>query len=488
MRFAIKGNFFNDQFHMPPTSGLNSVETIIGKVAPFDLSQELWQCPVDYRHILGAVISAQQGFAKWREISLVERAKLLSELAVALKSRREEFEQAIIGELGLTNAEAAEEMDNAIGSIEIILKNAQGRIKSISIGNSTIEYRPLGTVLVVSAFYPPISQSCYQLVSALLAGNSVIYKPSEKHCYSSQLLIEVMANLKLPKGVVNLLQGDGEMVLRLVKEKDIKGIIFTGTKEVGKRLLEITHQDLTKLVVLNLGSKNSCIIHQDADIELALRELLHASFAFCGQRHTSTSLVAIHESLKDQFIERFHELAKKIVIDHPVEFAESPFMGPLVDKMAVDNYLLYVGMAKREGFVEIMRGKVLEHKYKGYYVTPSIHYADSFNHQSHFLSSEILGPDCTFISYREIEQAIEIANASEFGLVTSVYTNDSKTKQMCLNNLKAGIVNFNCPTTLVNNQMPFLGIKNSGNYRPQNTMLIDACVFPVVSTEQKDLA
>lgn len=280
-----------------------------------------------------------------------------------------------------------------------------------------------------------------------------------------------------------MIQGDGEVARRLVKDRRIRGVFFTGSKEVGLNILKATHHDLGKLVALELGGKNSSIIHADADLDNALAETLKGAFLTTGQRCTSTSIVAIHNSLKDQFIERFHQLAKKIIIDHPIEHDKAPFMGPLVDQQAMETYLTFMGMAKREGIEEIMRGKQIEKAKKGFYVTPSIHLAQRMKEDSHFLMNEIFGPNCTFIGYNDLEEALQISNATEYGLAASVFTKDQNVYQKCLMEIDAGLVNLNRSTAGASAKLPFGGVKSSGNYRPAAVSTIDACVYTMTSLE-----
>ena len=204
--------------------------------------------------------------------------------------------------------------------------------------------------------------------------------------------MECFDKAEFPKGVVNLIQGDGETAARIIREKSVKGVFFTGSKEVGQKILSSTHQDLSKLVALELGGKNSSIIHHDADVSMVIPELLKACFMTTGQRCVSTSLVPIHESIADEFISKFHNYTKRLIIDHPTNYEIEPFMGPLIDQQSVDNYLNYMGMAKREGIEEIMRGKKINKKFQGHYVSPSIHLAtpDQMN-SSHFMTSELFG-------------------------------------------------------------------------------------------------
>jgi succinylglutamic semialdehyde dehydrogenase len=142
-----------------------------------------------------------------------------------------------------------------------------------------------------------------------------------------------------------------------------------------------------------------------------------------------------------------------------------------------------MGMAKREGIQEIMRGKQLEKSKKGYYVSPSIHLADRWNNDSMFLHSEIFGPNVTFIPYDTIEEAIAIANATEYGLATSIFTKDINLYKLCVDEIDSGLINLNRSTVGASAKLPFGGVKNSGNYRPAALTTIDACVYQMASLE-----
>lgn len=489
MKFEIKGNYFNNSFQLSPTSGPNSVDKIIKRTCPADLGTLLWEMPVEYRHIDQIIDSSVRGFNYWRDTSIDTRIEYLRKYQEQLLVRQDDIANAIALETGKPLWEAKIEASAVIGKVSVTIEDALPRIQTKNfpeiMPNTTghIYYKPIGPCLVIGPFNIPCHLANTQILSALAAGNSIIFKPSEKTAYSAQLLIECFHQAGFPKGVINLLQGDGESATRLVKDKAIKGIFFTGSKEVGLKIVKNTYMDLTKLVSLELGGKNVVIVHSDANIDHALAELIKSSFLSAGQRCTSTAIIAIHDSIKDEFINKFHALSKKIIIDHPIEYEREPFMGPLIDQHAVNNYLNFMGMAKREGIEEIMRGKQLERKTPGYYVSPSIHYSSSFDKNSHFLTSEIFGPNCTFISYKEIEQAIQIANSTEYGLTSAVFTADRTLYDLCVKDVTCGIINLNRSTTGASPKLPFGGVKNSGNYRPASIATIDACVYQMVGLD-----
>lgn len=489
MKFSILGNYFNNAFHLPATSGPQAVETTIKRSCPADLSLILWEAPVEYRDVEKVVESANMGFKTWKKFTQETRNNFLKKYQDEVSKRKDEMALAISYETGKPLWEAKTEAASVIAKINVTIEDSLPRIANKNFKNimpntdGHIFFKPIGPSLIIGPFNFPCHLANGQILSALAAGNSIIFKPSEKTCYSAQLLIECFHAAGFPSGVINLLQGDGEIARRLVKEKSIKAVFFTGSKEVGKKILDITHNDLSKLVSLELGGKNITILHDDANLEHALQELLKACFLTTGQRCTSTSIVAIQRKIHEQFIARFHELAKKIIIDHPIEYTREPFMGPLVDQSALDAYLLFMGMAKREGIQEIMRGKQLEKSKKGYYVSPSIHLADRWNNDSMFLHSEIFGPNVTFIPYDTIEEAIAIANATEYGLATSIFTKDVNLYKLCVDEIDSGLINLNRSTVGASAKLPFGGVKNSGNYRPAALTTIDACVYQMASLE-----
>ncbi|MFZ9000128.1 MAG: aldehyde dehydrogenase family protein [Bacteriovoracaceae bacterium] len=490
MKFELKGDYFNNEWVAPKTKGTDSTERFLLKNSPCD-NQSLWMCPIDYRHIDPLVESAAKGHKVWRGTSFEDRKNALKRYQEKLLSKKNEIAEAISWETGKPLWESLTEAGALISKIDVTINDSLPRISNKEIEdilpdtNGHIIYRPLGPCFIIGPFNFPCHLANGQITSALLAGNSIIFKPSEKTCYSSQLMFECLAEADFPNGVVNFIQGDGESASRIVKRKEVKGIFFTGSKEVGKLILKQTSGSLDKLVALELGGKNSSIICKDAQLDLTIEEVLKGSFLTTGQRCTSTALVPIHRSIMDEFLSKFHDLAKKLIIDHPFEHEKEPFMGPLIDELAVKNYLNFIGMAKREGIEEIMRGKKIEKKHNGNYVTPSIHLAEKFDSSSLFLMSEIFGPNCTFVPFDELDEAIAIANGTEYGLAASIFTKDINNYKHCINEIETGLVNLNRSTVGASSRLPFGGVKSSGNYRPAAVTTIDSCVYMMSSLEYK---
>ncbi len=487
MKYAISGNFFNNQFHLPPTSGLESVETIIRKKSPANLEQILWEAPVDYRHINPIIDSVMSGFDLWRNQKIEHRISLLKKFQQELSKRSQILLESISLETGFPSWEVDIDIQDAISKIDFLIENSLPRISELQIkqpnNTSQLHHIPVGPCLIITPFNKNLISACEFITTSLLAGNSIIFKPSERMCYSSQIIVEALVAAQFPSGVINLIHGDAELTRRICRERKIKCIFFTGSKEAGKDIMDIASPDLHKTVLMALSSKNATILCKDANIDVAIPTLLQSCFLSAGQRCSSTSIVPIHKSLIGKVVSKFHELTKRIIIDHPTIHPSTPFMGPLIDEQSLNNYLLFIGMAKRSGFEEIMRGKAIEKKHPGYYASPSICLASKFDPKNHFLTSEFLAPNCTFIPFDEVDEAINICNSLDFGLITSIFTNSDPIKQKCLDEIQSGTINFNISTLYSNPNLPIVGIKNSGNNRSWGIASIDSCVYTRSSNE-----
>lgn len=493
MEFNVRGDYFDGNFHLAPLSGTNAVEKVLEKESPANLEHKLWTMPVENGHIDKVIESSIKGYKSWKRTTIKERSTYLKKFQDEVTKRKDEIAKSIALETGKPLWEAYTEVSAVIAKVDVTLNESLSRIsnvhtKGIMAGvDGHVYYKPIGPCFIIGPFNFPCHLANGQILSALIAGNSVIFKPSEKTAYSGQLLAECIHAAEFPAGVFNMIQGDGGIARRILIEKEVKGVFFTGSKEVGSKILKDTCEHLDKLVALELGGKNTCIVHKDAHLDHALMELIKASFLTTGQRCVSTSKIAIHHSIKDEFIEKFHNLSKKLVIDHPIEHEIEPFMGPLIDHKSLENYLVFMGMAIREGAQEVMRGKQLHKNFKGHYVTPSIHYLENPDPNGHFISAELFGPNVTFIPYNEIEEAVEISNMSEYGLASGVFSSDRSIYDVCVRELDCGVVNFNRSTCGSSSKLPFGGIKNSGNYRPAAVAMIDSCVYPMASLEQVEI-
>lgn len=488
MKMQLKGDYFDGQF---AGNNLSGAQEKILKHSPADISNVLWEVGIQYDHIEAVIQSAEKGFEVWRKTSFEERIGYLKKYQEAVRARKDEIAMALALEVGKPLWEAKTEAASLDSKVSVTITDSYERIKQKTIkevmpkiDGHTI-YKPLGPSFVIGPFNFPCHLANGQILSALLAGNSIIFKPSEKTIYSAQLMMECYHAAGFPKGVINFINGTGHTASKITSDKRIKGVFFTGSKGVGLRILENTYKDLNKLVALELGGKNSTIIHHDTNISHTLPELLRAAFLTTGQRCTSTSMILVHKKIEQEFISKFKELTERIRVAHPLSTPE-PFMGPLVDEHAQNLYFNFCNFGKEEGAEEIVSPRKLDVGYNGYYVSPSIHYAKKPNLQGKFVQEEVFGPSCFFVPYEDIDEAIHIANSTQYGLAASVFTRDADIYNLCLRDIDAGLINLNRSTVGATARLPFGGLKNSGNHHPAAVSMIDACVGTVASLETLD--
>jgi succinylglutamic semialdehyde dehydrogenase len=488
MQMQLKGDYFNGRFIQPELA--NAQEKIL-KRCPGDLSQVLWEAGVYYEHIEAVVQSAQKGFASWKKLSFEERIGYLKKYQELVRAKKDEIAMALALEVGKPLWEAKTEAAALDSKVTVTITDSYNRIKQQTIKDvmpkidGHVVYKPLGPSFIIGPFNFPCHLANGQILSALLAGNSIIFKPSEKTIYSAQLMMECFHAAGFPEGVINFINGTGHTASKLTSDKRIKGVFFTGSKGVGLKILENTHQDIGKLVALELGGKNSTILHHDTNISHALPELLRACFLTSGQRCTSTSMILVHRKIEQEFINQFKAITEKIRVGHPLSSPE-PFMGPLIDEQAEKLYFDFCNFGKTEGAEEIIAPKKLDVGFNGHYVSPSIHYAKNPNLDGKFIQEEIFGPNCFFVPYDDIEEAIKIANSTQYGLAASVFTRSSDIYKLCLSEIDAGLINLNRSTVGATARLPFGGLKNSGNHHPAAVSMIDHCVGTVASLETLD--
>jgi succinylglutamic semialdehyde dehydrogenase len=493
MQMLLKGDYFNGRFSHPDGLGsLSGAQERILKKCPSDLTQTLWEAGVFYDHIEPVIQSAQKGFETWRKLSFDERVGFLKKYQEIVRARKDDIAMALALEVGKPLWEAKTEAAALDSKVTVTITDSLERIKVETIKNvmpsidGHVVYKPLGPSFVIGPFNFPCHLANGQILSALLAGNSIIFKPSEKTIFSAQLMVECFHQAGFPEGVINFINGTGHTASKITGDKRIRGVFFTGSRGVGLRILENTYKDLGKLVALELGGKNSSIIHHDTNMSHALPELLRACFLTTGQRCTSTSMILVHRKIEQEFISQFKALTERIRVGHPTKSTPEAFMGPLIDEHAEKLYFDFCNFGKQEGAEEIVAPRKLDVGYQGHYVSPSIHYAKKPDLKGKFIQEEIFGPNCFFIPYDDIDEAIHIANCTEYGLAASVFTRDAEIYKRCLRDIDSGLLNLNRSTVGATARLPFGGVKGSGNHRPAAVSMIDHCVSTVASLETLD--
>jgi succinylglutamic semialdehyde dehydrogenase len=483
--FPVLGNFFNGQFQRPASAHGEWVSR-----SPADFSDELGRFQYSYSSVEEAIQSARVAFPKWRRMPIAERADLLKKYQAALKRREEELCEIIAREVGKPLWEAKTEVGAMLNKVDITLNESMKLVADFEIPKimdntlGACRYRPLGVMAVIGPFNFPGHLPNGHIVPALLTGNTVVFKPSEKSPMVGQLMAECFQEAQFPAGVFNLIQGEREVGRRLCVHEGVDGVLFTGSYEVGTRIKQDTLQQHWKLLALEMGGKNPVIVWEDAEIDLAVYEILTGAFLTTGQRCSATSRIMIHHKVLDQFVTRFHERSKAFAIGHPLE---NPFMGPLIDQGSVDRYMKFLGIASREGCELVMRGKSLELPVQGNYVTPSIclfrQCSLEQTKKSVYQQTELFAPNVAILGVSELEEAIEQANCTQYGLAASVFTQSREVYEKCWDGLQSGLINWNKSTVGASSRLPFGGLKKSGNHFPTALSATLYCTLPVASLE-----
>lgn len=483
--WTLKGNYARGQF-MPSTKEHRGL--IVKKLNPSNTDELLWILEEQQDQIHAILESLLHGQELWKRSSLELRKQCLIQYGKALQQREEEIALTIAMETGKPLWEAKTEAAALKQKVDITLPEAelkltQQRLEQLMpASNGYLTPKPIGPILVIGPFNFPCHLANGQIVSALLAGNSILFKPSEKTCYSAQLMVECLHEAGFPPGVINLYQGGGEGTQMLLQSKIIKGIFFTGSLAVGQRIAQQVATQFDKLLALEMGGKNTTIIHADAPWEHSLAETLQSCFLTSGQRCTSTSIVALHESIYDKWLQAFLELTNRITIGHATLSPQETFMGPLIDERSEMLYAQFQAQAIKDGARLTKPAVKLELPTPGHYWSPSVYEFDG-PQTAGIIQQEIFAPQVTIVPYKHLEQAIKLANCTEFGLSAAVFSQDREVQQHCLQEIEVGIFNINRSTVGASGKLPFGGFKLSGNYRPAGSAMINACFQSTASID-----
>jgi succinylglutamic semialdehyde dehydrogenase len=484
----VKGNYINGEFLLPDDPNGTWVDR-----SPADFSDELGVIEYSYAALDQAVNFAHQEFRKWKTTPIAERAEYLKKYQSELKKRSEEIVEIIAREAGKPLWEAKTELTAMLNKVDVTIQESMKLVSDFEIQGimentrGYCHYRPLGVMAVVGPFNFPGHLPNGHIIPALLTGNTVVFKPSEKTPLVGQVMAECFHAANLPPGVFNLVQGEKEVGRRLSIHEKVAGVLFTGSYEVGVRIKQDTLLQHWKVLALEMGGKNPSIVWEDADLDLALYETLVSGYVTAGQRCSATSRIIVHRNVFDQFLNKFHNRAKAFSIGHPIE---NPFMGPLIEQGAVDRYMKFLGIAVREGCEMVMRGKPLDLKHKGNYVTPSICLVKDNSleaaKKSVYQQTEIFGPNVAIIPVDDLDHAIQLANCTHYGLVASVFSKNRKNFEKCFDELDMGLINWNKSTVGASSRLPFGGFKKSGNHTPTALTAPLYCTAPVSSLEVAD--
>lgn len=426
-----------------------------------------------------AVAAAKKAAPAWAAKSMAERAEVLRKLAKAIMSRHEEMAKLETMQYGgpiwkTMNFDIpfSGEMLEYIGGIARAMSG-----ETIPVGpscNSMTVLEPRGVVGLITPWNFPLVTVLAKLAPAMVTGNTCIVKPPSTSPLTTLRLGEFAVEVGVPQGVVNIVTGPGGSAGEaLVKHRDVDMIAFTGDSETGKRIMTLA-SDTVKPLAMELGGKNAFIILADADMDAALEGAVWGSFFNSGQNCGSPSRFIVHESVYDEFVERFVAAAKKVKYGDPL--SPDTMMGPVAYKGHRDNIERYIELAQKEGATLLLGGErpnTPETK-DGCFIVPTI-FGDC-NGKMQFMQEEIFGPVVGITRFKTNEEAIEIANGTRYGLCASVWTRDLREGLVMTRQIKVGTVWLNQHLAIVF-EIPWGGCKESGFGKENSTLALEEFVM-----------
>lgn len=426
-----------------------------------------------------AVKSAQSAYASWRKLPPPSRAAILSKLARILEAKKENFSQQMTLEMGKVLTEARGDVQEAIDMAHYMA--AFGRLPNGQLVPSeraemfcAAKKVPLGVVGLITPWNFPIAVPTWKMFPALLAGNTVVWKPAEDTPGLAVSLVEALIEAGVPEGVVNLVTGFGdEAGAALVEAEGVAAISFTGSTTIGRKIAARCGE-LLKRVSCELGGKNAITVLADADIELAVKGALWSAFGTAGQRCTAASRLIIDKKVKPEFTERLVAETAKLRLGVGID--PEAQIGPVVNKKQCERIHGYIEIGKAEGARLLAGGSPLTDAPldKGSFYAPTIF--DNVTPAMRIAQEEIFGPVTAIIEADGLDDALKIANGTNYGLSLALYTRDLRQAMRALDELESGIVYVNLPTSGAEIQLPFGGIKDTGNgHREAGWMAMDWC-------------
>lgn len=417
----------------------------------------------DLEDAIEAAFGAQRA---WASTPAPERGEILLRTALLLEQRKEELASMMTREMGKVLKETRGDVQIAIDVAKFIAgegRRAEGETQPSALPNKfcmTIR-QPLGLIGIITPWNFPIAIPAWKTFPALLAGNAVILKPASDTPLLALKLAEVLHEAGLPAGVLNVITGPGgSLGDALASHKRINMISLTGSTEVGRHVAEICGRDLRRCA-LELGGKNAIVVLEDADLHLAVEGVASGAFGTTGQRCTATSRVIVQKAVLQPFLERLIAAAEKLRIGNGLD--PQVDMGPLVNKGRVKAVHEYTQIGTHEGARLVTGGAPLvdsTHEDGAFYL-PTV-FTD-VHPDMRIAREEVFGPFVSVIPVDTYEEAIQVANSTEYGLSTAVYTESSRLTFRAMREIESGLVYFNAPTTGSEIHLPFGGMKHSGN-------------------------
>ena len=431
-----------------------------------------------------AVDEAESHFDSWSATPAPERAEVLYRVGEIIRTEKSELAELLTIEEGKAFDESLAEIVEGYDTVMFIASEGRRMWSYVSPSEQTdktcmVIRRPVGIVGIITPWNFPFSIPLWKIPPALLGGNTVVFKPASNTPLIGAKIVELFERAGLPKGVLNFVTGPGSTVGEaLLGDRRVKMISFTGESKTGHRIAEANSHFLRKQL-LELGGKNPVIVARDADLAYSIGAILYAAFSNCGQKCTAASRIIVEKPLLKEFVEKFVRGAENLKVGNGLHSGVQ--VGPLITQQALEKVESYVRLGREEGAHLATGGEKYsrsknnnsddEERVRGNFYKPTVF--DSVTNDMRIAQEEIFGPVASIIEAKDMDEAIQIANDTRYGLSSAIYTRDLRNAFRSLSQIQSGIGYVNQGTTGAEVHLPFGGVKESGFGREAGEVAIE---------------
>jgi succinylglutamic semialdehyde dehydrogenase len=429
-----------------------------------------------------AVEAAGVAFETWCDTTLEERTRYLEAYREQLIAHKAQMAEAICLDTGKPRWEALTEASAMIAKIDVSIQAYHERrgtvLEDLTDGLAATRFKPHGVVAVFGPFNLPGHLPNGHIVPALLAGNTVVFKPSEQAPVVALKTLELWETAGLPRGVLNMVQGGRKTGIALAEHPAIDGLFFTGSADTGRALHKAFGGTPDKILALEMGGNNPLVVQEVSNVAAAAYLTVESAFITAGQRCTCARRLIVPEGSEgDTFIQGLMALMAKIKVGSYEESPE-PFMGPVISEGTADSLIAAQDALSGERGKSLVRMERLNRK--GWFLSPGIiDVTETRNRQD----AELFGPLLQLIRVSDFDAAIREANNTSFGLAAGLLSDNRALYDRFFRRVRAGVINWNRQTTGASGKMPFGGVGASGNHRPSGYYAADYCSYPIASIE-----
>lgn len=443
---------------------------------------ELWRGPVG--DVDATVDRARQAWSTWAALSLSNRVELCRRFANEVRKEQENLAALIARETGKPLWEARAEVEKVVAKVDISARaygerSAQRKFDGALQGTAALRHKPHGVMAVLGPYNLPAHLPNAHIIPALIAGNAVVFKPSEKAPATGELMVQCFHRAGIPANVVQLLIGGPDQGRALAEHDGVDGVLFTGSAHTGIAINRRLAGNPGKMLAIEMGGNNPMVVWNTPKIADAAVLAIQSAFATSGQRCTSARRLIVQGSLYEPLIDEMKRLGSRLIVGAPFDEPQ-PFMGPVIDNEAADGLTESFVYLLSNGGRPILHMRRLRENLP--FLSPAMIDVTDMAERP---DVELFGPLLQVVRVDDFDQAIAEANRTRFGLTAALVGGSPEEYNQFWANVRAGVINWNRPTNGTSLSAPLGGVGLSGNHRPSAYYAADYCAYPVASAEME---